>query len=404
MSSSDLMVEGYPHGTPQGYEGGCRGAVCPTGDQYGLSCKIAMQKSRGDYQYQRLVKNGATIPEIADALGLVGRAPVTPVPAVPAPKPTPATAKGGRPLAAKTAPTPKTPEPPRMNAPESIATGNASGSTPVADQPVTTVERPAPKPGEIRAWAIARGYEVGATGKLPKAIVDHYWDVTGRLDTAATSTSASKPAPAETPAPDLPAAIAEHVSVLEAKLTDALIPKEQPAERPEWADVAAHADVEAARNLAVRLEQELARSEEQRAAGKAQHADSLRAADDVIRGVLQALGMGPDHDPILATTTIAEERNELVNNFMTEFAKRIELEERLARRTDERDTAEQRARTAETAVQLTLSKWGNERAANEASYALILDQARTINTLTDALKSATGPRPSSPIPDSIAYC
>jgi hypothetical protein len=93
MSSADLLEDGFPHGTPEGYEQGCRGSACPAGAEYGLSCKTARLKSRSDYQYQRLAKTGATPAQIADALGLVGTSPtatpVKPATAVKKPKPTP---------------------------------------------------------------------------------------------------------------------------------------------------------------------------------------------------------------------------------------------------------------------------------------------------------------------------
>lgn len=93
MSAADRLEDGYPHGTVQGYRDGCRG-VCPAGTEHGLSCRKAATLSAGDYQYQKLVRRGATPAEIADALGLnpdttaptpkPGRAPAaTPKPAQP---------------------------------------------------------------------------------------------------------------------------------------------------------------------------------------------------------------------------------------------------------------------------------------------------------------------------------
>lgn len=394
MSTTDLFVDGYPHGTPQGYDDGCRGGACPTGVAYGLSCKIAKQKSSGDYQYQRLVKSGASIPSIAYALGLVGTE-SAPAPATPkkkrGPAPTPATAKGGVSLVDAAAAVAKV----AAAGAGSIAAIAASAPT---DEPETflpatgsdqakdvweqTAEilgtqttatapaaAPAPKTGEIRAWAIAKGYKVGAKGTLPKHVVDHYWESTGRLNpTAVTTEPDTNDAPAVTPAPetvtvDTKPATPDTESVepdtddvdevtveITIDVPDAIA--ESKATRPDWADVSAHADVEAARNLAVRLEQELARSEEQRATDRQHHADSLRR--------------------------IREES--------AHRAAELEvLSDRLSRRTAERVAAEERADTAESALELTIAKWGEERAATESSYALILDQARTINILTDEI-------------------
>lgn len=401
MSSSDLFIEGYPHGTPQGYDDGCRGAVCPAGIEYGLSCKIAKQKSRGDYQYQQLVKKGATLAEIADALGLVGSEPGAPKPKK-TPTPTPATARGGRPLAdaANTTalaaaelvdaaaeleqhipdPTispieqawqirehvgPMRREDGTLNttaiAEEATLRQRAGLPAWIADldappaEPDTHEEPAAPapthSPREIREWARNRGYEVGAKGKIPQHIVDHYWEATGRLDTPARVDNAPMPADeqiaadsadlhTETPelTPEdlddladqivqsmhaLPAAVAAHVEDLEDELTELVT--SDPDERPTWDRVALTVDLEAARNLACRLEQELARSEEQREADRAQHRTLLS---------------------------------------------RIRLTEA------ERDSANH-------ALELAVRKWGDERAANEASYAVILEQAATINRLAE---------------------
>lgn len=453
MSSADLWEDNYPHGTPQGYDDGCRGGACPAGVRYGLSCKIAKAKRNGDVQYRRLVKAGESVPAIADALGLIGSEPSgavakkAPAPAAPKPQPTPATAKGGVSLAEAAAvvtkaaaagqvsirdaaetPTVAVPEKyiPAEGSPQAkgvweqtaelLGTPTAADAgdaveapaprrpvdhvkatkpaAPTAPAPSTPAPAPAPAPasGEIRAWALAKGYDVAATGKLPKRIVDHYWEQTGRLtlsDEVAKNLAANKPQALAAEEGDAAApegdTIDDATDTPESDEALAALREKLSGPRPEWGDVAAHVDVEAARNLAVRLEQELARSEEQRTADKAQHARSLRAADDVLGGVLEALGKGPDHDPIIAASAAIEETTQLVNDLMAEFSKRMELEERLTRRTAERDDAEKRARIAEKAVELALTKWGEERAAIEASTVLIHEQARTINTLSSHL-------------------
>lgn len=80
MSSADLFEDGYPHGTVEGYNGGCRGGSCPAGVEHGLSCKRAKMLAAGDYRYPRLVQQGLTPAEIAAALA------ETPHVASPAPK------------------------------------------------------------------------------------------------------------------------------------------------------------------------------------------------------------------------------------------------------------------------------------------------------------------------------
>ena len=366
MSSSDLFVEGFPHGTPQGYDDGCRGGACPAGIEYGLSCKLAKQKSRGDYQYQQLVKKGATVAEIADALGFVGTetaAAVVVTPAKSTPKASPSTAKGGRAIAAEPKPAkdaaammldekrarreaenatpepvvedpaPKTPEPPRMNgrraSSSTIATGNASGST---------TEQPAAKPAEIRAWAIAKGYQVSAKGKLPQHIIDHYWEATGRLDADTDESKLSHEDAATPPGADtiqieiqIPAdTVAGERYVVPGMSIAGEDVEQARAARPEWGQVAESEDVEAARSLAVRLEQELAHAEAQR---DAEHEAAAGLADVLI-----------------------------------DLAQQLEI-------------AKRAAAAGETATRLALQKWAKERADNEASYSVILDQAITINRL-----------------------
>lgn len=93
MSTHDLLEDGFPHGTKEGFERGCKGGWCPAGADHGLSCRRAQILSAGDYRYQRMFRAGATPGEIADALGLhpeirsapsTGRSPA-PTPAPPRP-------------------------------------------------------------------------------------------------------------------------------------------------------------------------------------------------------------------------------------------------------------------------------------------------------------------------------
>jgi hypothetical protein len=70
MSSADLLEDGFPHGTRQGFENGCRGGACPAGIEHGLSCRRANMLAAGDYRYQKLSRAGATPAAIADELGL----------------------------------------------------------------------------------------------------------------------------------------------------------------------------------------------------------------------------------------------------------------------------------------------------------------------------------------------
>lgn len=312
MSSADLLEDGFPHGTPDGYDQGCHSAGgCPTGIEHGLSCKTAKMKSRSDYQYQQLVKRGATVPEIADTLGLIG----TP----PAAKPTKpaAPAKHTKPAAE---PVKETAQPP----------------APVERTPATAPEATSPTHStkDIRAWARERGYDVADRGRIHQDIVDHYWDAHGLLNTTPTE----EPAPAaegqDAPsddAPQPPAATAEPTSP-----------------RPDWGTMnleldlrTATAERDRARDLAARLEQELARLEHTRTEETAAHAANRRADADLI----------DQHEQTIAT---------LIRQGIAGNHARRENQAALA-------AATSTASSAERALGLVLQKWGE--ATGKASNA-----------------------------------
>lgn len=402
MSHTDLLVEGFPHGTPEGYDRGCHGSGCPAHAEHGLSCKIAKAKSKGDYEYQKLARAGATPAAIADALGLIGTEPGAPVakPKTMAPRNPKALDIEDVPPAVEVQPEPrevqpvplevqpdasammlteklarrttedatKAPEPPRMNGPRAerstIATGNASGNTEPAANPSAAGSATS---REIRAWAIAKGYDVKPRGTLPRFIIDHYWEATGRLDAPAPKTDAPESTPAA-PAPD------SEDLVLPTYVTDVLGPfitESEPTDepRPEWGDVALAEDLEAARALAVRLEQELARSEEQREADREQHAVSLRAADDLVRGIMRELGAAPDEAPVLAAAGL--------------MARYLLARAEAERTSDELSEALAAAQAGEAATQLALQKWAAERAASRIALEVIALQAKRIDELNN---------------------
>jgi hypothetical protein len=66
MSSSDLFVAGFPHGTPNGYQKGCRSnGVCPAKLETGQSCKEANIRVSRDAAYRALVQSGADVEVLA---------------------------------------------------------------------------------------------------------------------------------------------------------------------------------------------------------------------------------------------------------------------------------------------------------------------------------------------------
>ena len=324
MNTADMFDDSWPHthGTVDGYDNGCKASICPAGTEYGLSCKIAKSLSRNDFKYQHLVKAGATVPEIAAEFELVGTAnapAAAPKPAKKA-KPTPATARGGRSLAKAAADTGAIAE-------QLI---KAAAITPLEQaQQIRDIVGPLRRDdGTLNTTAIAEEATLRQRAGLPAWIAE--------LD-----------APKDTTEQPGPESTGEPVAAAPT-----------PREIREWArgrgyEVGVkgkipqhivdhiHQDLEAARNLAVRLEQELARSEEQRDAERTAHAEALKAMRD-------------DRD-------LAKERLTRRNGHYVEACA-------------ERDRAN-------NALELAIRKWGEERAANEASYAVILEQASTINRL-----------------------
>lgn len=164
MSTADKIDDSWPHthGTVEGYDHGCRGGSCPAGDEYGLSCKLAKSLSRNDYRYGRLVKAGSTVAEIAAEFDLVGTS--TP----PASKPK---------AAAKRKPAQPVPTAPvAAPAPEPAAAADVvepARVTPESEAPAPTVPTP-PSAQEVRQWARDRGYDLPSFGRIPKHIRAHY--------------------------------------------------------------------------------------------------------------------------------------------------------------------------------------------------------------------------------------
>ena len=86
MSTADLYTPDFPHGTPDGYEQGCRGAGgCPNrGDAERQTCKEAQLRYQRDPAYKRLVKSAAPLEQLA---AKEAGAPLPPVLAKPKPRP-----------------------------------------------------------------------------------------------------------------------------------------------------------------------------------------------------------------------------------------------------------------------------------------------------------------------------
>jgi hypothetical protein len=62
MSSMDLYEDGFPHGTKEGYERGCKSAACPNAFEGETICRDAFMRYNRDYAYRKAVDAGETPP------------------------------------------------------------------------------------------------------------------------------------------------------------------------------------------------------------------------------------------------------------------------------------------------------------------------------------------------------
>lgn len=67
MSAADLLEDGFPHSTPEGYRRGCRGSACPGVLEHGWSCSRAQERFNGDFWYRKQVEAGRSPAEIKAA-------------------------------------------------------------------------------------------------------------------------------------------------------------------------------------------------------------------------------------------------------------------------------------------------------------------------------------------------
>ncbi|MEV8023366.1 histone-like nucleoid-structuring protein Lsr2 [Microbacterium sp. NPDC080220] len=158
MSGADRLEDGFPHGTVQGYDQGCRGGWCPEGNDHGLSCAAAKRLNAGDYRYQRLVKRGLTPGAIADELGLA----------------------------------PETHQPPTR---KPVLVEDTDDVVDV--EPEEPIMRPTPesKRDQIRAWAEKNGIPVKERGRFPNALVAAYEANDPKIATAAPEPKVKEPRP-----------------------------------------------------------------------------------------------------------------------------------------------------------------------------------------------------------------
>lgn len=278
MSSHDLYVDGFPHGTPEGYDQGCRGGSCPTAIEIGLSCRTAKHLNAGDHQYRTLHTAGHTPTEIATALGLhhppALHRPLQSAATTPTPHKTPHRAIREEPAAAPTRPSQDErmphPTPPTRKEP----------TMPTTTPPTITTERwtagltnyaKTRKLTEIRNWLNTHGHPVSTHGQIPTTALTAYAEAeaAGTLHTTPTTLHVGQHGLNDRQALADDADQALHdLHTTPTPIANPAPTSSSPPPRPEWADITIPEDIrtltherDQARRIAIALEQELAHTE-----------------------------------------------------------------------------------------------------------------------------------------------
>lgn len=211
MNGADLWEDGYPHGTVEGYDGGCRGGACPAGVEHNMSCKRAKALSNGDFRYKRLATAGRTPAEIAAIID--GHEPAQPL-AENSHDPAPQEGAGA------TTPRPREKHP----TPEPVAEGEEMGH-PTTTEDTTmpfeqfhpekistdqwtsglTLRQKTEKLRQIREWCRNAGHDIPTKGKIPQAALADY--------AASHKTAAKELAETDVSTTDLPDAAAAAVDL-----------------------------------------------------------------------------------------------------------------------------------------------------------------------------------------------
>lgn len=66
VSAADRLEDGFPHGTREGYDQGCRGSHCPAVDDGFLSCAQARTRYQSDYAYRKRTDAGLSPAQLAE--------------------------------------------------------------------------------------------------------------------------------------------------------------------------------------------------------------------------------------------------------------------------------------------------------------------------------------------------
>lgn len=195
MSGADRLEDGFPHGTVDGYQQGCRGGWCPAGNEHGLSCTRAKQLSAGDYRFQRLVKQGLGPFEIALELGLAPETHTAPPRKVVVDDVDEVDDLEGdeEPMGVK------------VNATPADVAG-VKGPAKLSGNFETFVKpRSGPSQAEVRAWAHEHGVDVNPRGAIRTDVMQAYRDAhAGPGPVEASPVSVAPKRPRENPVAPLP--------------------------------------------------------------------------------------------------------------------------------------------------------------------------------------------------------
>ena len=138
MSTLDILSDGFPHGTPDGFRQGCRSSACPAV----IPCRTVHTRYSGDFTFAKLINAGVPLTEILerDAASRAGARD----------RDNAAAREARRAETAATRPkrTPKQPRPPREKAPRTAAPArDRTPAAPAAPRPQTNIPTPRTHPG-----------------------------------------------------------------------------------------------------------------------------------------------------------------------------------------------------------------------------------------------------------------
>lgn len=364
MSTVELPA-GVHHGTPEGYAAGCNKdrKDCPALAEHGMSCTIAYVRSMTDVRYFKAKTRDPRAAAIARYLGIHPptsadleadiRRDHLRIEGTPMPKP-------------PKAPNPRAKNKPTPAAPTHAAPGDgtpARATLTMADFTRGLSQSATRERGrEIRAWLRAHGYPGLADRGIvpPSALYAYLLEHPGATDPAQPLAEQSHDPRGNTPAPADGAAAAPAKSTA-AEGENMGHPDHAPATEELIDQVRDRIDMPKPPPPAI---PGLLTPEEARAAAGIQTpAPQIPPAEPVG----QTLADAPGPRPEWATVTTSNEVTAALADRDTALEQRDQARSLAARLWEQLDATEERARTAETALELTLTRWDTATTALAAA-------------------------------------